>query len=384
MRRLLLLVSALVLVDTMLYAALTPLLPHYADEFGLSKQGAGGLVAAYAVGALVGGLPAGIAAARLGPRRGVLIGLALMTVAGVAFAFAGDPWTLGGARFGQGFGSALTWAGALTWLVGATPRERRGQAIGSAMGAAIFGALLGPVLGAAASFAGTRLVFSAVAALGLGLGVWALATPTAAPDPQPLRALARAFREPRIAAGLWLMVMPALLFGILGVLAPLSLSRAGWGAVAIGAVYLVGASLEGVLSPVFGRVSDRRGRLYPVRIALAASAAVTALLAVTGSAPLTAALVVCGALAFGGFWTPAMALIADGAEYSGLAQGLAFGLMNAAWAAGNSVGPSAGGLLADRAGDAVPYLIASALCLATLALVTVRAPAGTETRGAAG
>src|SRR2546423_845413 len=103
MRRLVLLVSALVLVDTMLYAALTPLLPHYAERFGLSKQGAGALVAAYAIGALVGGLPGGIAAARLGPRRAVLIGLALMTVAGVAFAFADDPWTLGVARFGQGF-----------------------------------------------------------------------------------------------------------------------------------------------------------------------------------------------------------------------------------------------------------------------------------------
>ena len=59
MRRLLLLVSVLVCVDTMLYAALTPLLPHFADEFGLSKARAGVLVAAYAAGALVGGLPGG-------------------------------------------------------------------------------------------------------------------------------------------------------------------------------------------------------------------------------------------------------------------------------------------------------------------------------------
>ena len=38
-RRLLFLVGAVVLVDTMFYAALTPLLPHYADELGLSKTG---------------------------------------------------------------------------------------------------------------------------------------------------------------------------------------------------------------------------------------------------------------------------------------------------------------------------------------------------------
>jgi len=44
MRRLLLLVSALVWVDTMLYAALTPLLPHFARSLHLSKAGAGVLV----------------------------------------------------------------------------------------------------------------------------------------------------------------------------------------------------------------------------------------------------------------------------------------------------------------------------------------------------
>ncbi|MDX6472073.1 MAG: hypothetical protein QOK22_889, partial [Gaiellaceae bacterium] len=69
MRRLLLLVAVLVAVDTMLFAVLTPLLPHFVDEFGLSKTRAGMLVAAYAAGALIGGLPGGAAAARLGPRR---------------------------------------------------------------------------------------------------------------------------------------------------------------------------------------------------------------------------------------------------------------------------------------------------------------------------
>ena len=64
MRRLLLLVCALVWVDTMLYAALTPLLPHFTHALHLSKAGAGLLVGAYAAGALVGGLPGGAAAAR--------------------------------------------------------------------------------------------------------------------------------------------------------------------------------------------------------------------------------------------------------------------------------------------------------------------------------
>ena len=46
MRPLLILCGAIVLCDTMFFAALTPLLPEYADEFELSKTGAGALQAA--------------------------------------------------------------------------------------------------------------------------------------------------------------------------------------------------------------------------------------------------------------------------------------------------------------------------------------------------
>src|SRR5262249_54151726 len=111
MRRLLLLVSALVWVDTMLYAALTPLLPHFVHDPHLWKAGAGLLVGAYAAGALVGGLPGGAAAARLGARRAVLVGLTLMGLASLGFAFAHGYWPLAAARFLQGLGSGFTWAG---------------------------------------------------------------------------------------------------------------------------------------------------------------------------------------------------------------------------------------------------------------------------------
>ena len=85
-----------------------------------------------------------------------------------------------------------------------------------------------------------------------------------------------------------------------------------------------------VIAPLLGRVSDRRGRLLPLRFALAAAIVVTIGLAVPG--PLVIApLVVAAAIAFGSFWAPAMALLSDAAERIGLAQGLAFGLMNAAW-----------------------------------------------------
>ena len=69
---------------------------------------------------------------------------------------------------------------------------------------------------------------------------------------------------------------------------------------------------------------------------------------------------------------PAFALIADGADRSGLAQGMAFGMMNAAWAIGAIVGPAGAGALATATGEAVPYLLAAIACLATVAMMLRR------------
>jgi MFS family permease len=378
-RRLLLLVSAIVLADTMLYAALVPLLPHYAEEFGLGKSGSGLLVAAYAAGALLGALPGGFAAARFGPRRAVLAGLALMAVASVGFGFAGDAATLGVTRLVQGGGSALSWAGALAWLVAGTPRERRGEMLGTAVGSAIFGALLGPAVGAAAEGIGPRPVFLGVAGVSLVLGVWALKTPPADAQPQPFRTLGRAIGQPVVLGALWLMVLPALLFGVVAVLVPLELDVHGWSAAAIAAVFIGSAAIEMFVAPLLGRVSDRRGRLLPVRAALVGALCVTAGLAVVDNPAAIVVLVVAAAIAFGAFWAPAMALLSDGAERIGLAQGLGFGLMNAAWGAGNAVGPSLGGSLADAAGDALPFAFMAVICALTLTVLTRRVGLGTQT-----
>ena len=369
MRRLLPLICMVVAVDTILYAALTPLLPHYTEVYGLSKAGAGLLAAMYAIGALAGGLPAGSAASRLGSRAAVLGGLALMAVASLAFGWAGEIEALWVARFLQGVGSALTWTGALSWLGTTTPSARRGAAIGTAMAAAIVGALLGPVLGAVASVVGTRGAFTAVAVFAAALGLWALRLPPAPADPQPLAAAFRALRDRGILIGLWLTTLPALLFGILSVLMPLALDDIGFGAVAIGAVWLVAAGVEATLNPLLGRVSDRRGPLAPVQAALVACIAVSILLAVLSGPVALVALTLAAGIAYGAFYTPGLSVLSQTAEHIGLAQGLVFALMNLAWAVGNSVGPLAGGALADAVGDALPYVLGAGICAVTLVFV---------------
>src|ERR687897_1590156 len=236
MRRLLVLVSAVVFVDAMLFGALIPLVPAYADEFDLSKTGAGLLLGSFGAGALLGGVPGGIAAARLGPRRAVLAGLLLLAAASFAFALSGSPLALGLSRFVQGFSSTTTWAGALAWLTVATPRERRGELIGTAFGAAVFGAILGPMFGAVADAVSVRISFGVVGGLAATLAAWAATRPAAPPEQQAPGAVGRAFADRRFLGGLWLNTLPAWLFGTIVVLVPLQLDEGGFTPFAIGAV----------------------------------------------------------------------------------------------------------------------------------------------------
>jgi MFS family permease len=369
MRRLVALVSALVFVDTMLFAALTPLLGHFEHELHLSSATAGLLVAAYAAGALLGGLPGGVAAARMGPRRAVLTGLALMAIASLGFAFSEDLGQLVATRLLQGIGSAFTWAGAFSWLIAAAPRERRGTVIGTAMGAAVFGALFGPVVGALAAEVGRAAVFSGISALAGVLAAMTLTIPSRAPERPSLRALRRAGRDPHFRGGLGLLALGSLLAGVLSVLAPLHLAHAGWGPSAIGAVWLLAAAIEAVESPLIGRVSDRRGIRIPVLYGLVAGGVISLGLTIELGALLYSGMIIAASAAFGALFTPAFALIADGADHSGLAQGMAFGMMNAAWALGAMAGPAGAGVLAEATGEQFPFFLAALACLATVAML---------------
>ena len=206
-------------------------------------------------------------------------------------------------------------------------RERRGELIGSAFAAAIGGALFGPVLGGIASLVGTAAAFGGVAVLAGAIAVFAALTPAPAPGEwQPLSDLFRAFRDRRVLTAGWFVVLPGLLFGTLSVLGPLRLSELGFGGVAIGATWLVAAGLEAIVSPVTGRISDRRGRGGPLRAALLASAAAAALLPWPDRKLVLAVVIVAAAVSFGIFWTPAMSMLADAAEARRLDYGFAFAL----------------------------------------------------------
>ena len=368
MRRLLAFVCVIVFVDTLFYAAITPILPELSDQYGLSKTAAGILAAAYPAGTFVGALPGGWMAARVGVRPTVLLGLGLMVASSIGFAFADSIVVLDVSRFVQGVGGAASWAGALGWMIGAAPRERRGQYIGTALAAAVAGALFGPVLGAAAGALGQEPVFGAVAVLGLGLMAFSLRMTAQEPEGDSrFRTLIGSLGDGRVAAGMWLTTLPGVLFGTLAVLGPLRLDEFGAGAAAIAAAFLAAAALEALAAPLIGRLSDRRGRLVPSAIGVAGGGLMMLLLPWPESVWGLGVLIVFAGPLIGMLYTPAMAMLSDGADHAGVSQGFAFALVNLAWATGQTAGAAGSARLADATDDRVPYLLLAAVCAVTLA-----------------
>jgi MFS family permease len=250
------------------------------------------------------------------------------------------------------------------------PARRRAQALGVAIGAAIAGALFGPVVGAVASRVGTGPTFSAASVIGACLIVVSLlkAPPTAQAS-QSIRHALVAVKDRNVMGGVWITCLGGLAFGVVDVLAPLRLSRLGASAIVIGAAFLGAAALEAVLSPVIGRIADRRGAVLPIRACVAGAVLVSVLLPFASPAPLLVALIVVGLPAYGLLFVPSAAIISDAAQRQGLHQGLGFAIWSFAWAAGQGVASVSGGAVAQATSDTVCYILVAAIFAATWLLI---------------
>jgi MFS family permease len=368
--RLLVYVCAVIMVEIMLGSAIAPLLPELQDELGLAKWEAGALVAAYALGVVLFSIPAAILTSRLGPRRGVVIGLLMLGVSSLAFGVFDNVWLLDLSRLLQGAAAAMSWTAALAWLVAATPLERRGEFIGITIGVGLVGALLGPVIGGAAATFGREITFGACAALMVALTVIAflLEVPPRFVE-QPVRLLFRVARDRTVALGLWLVALPGLLFGTVLVLGPLRLEEAGWGVLGVTVTFVVAAAGEAMTSPIAGRFSDRLGRTPVLRTGLAAAAGASIALPLVDARWVTAGVIVAAAMSYSLFWSPAIALIMDRSERLGLGTTMSLGLVNLAFAPGALVGSVLAGALGEAFGDLIPFVLVAALALATLPLL---------------
>jgi MFS family permease len=376
-RRLLVLACTAVFLEVTFFAVLTPLLPDYRTTHGLSEGAAGVLAGAFAAGALIFALPAGWLAATFGPRRTLIGGLVGIGIFSPTFGWAENIVLLDASRFLQGASGALMWAGAMSWVVSASPKNRRGEMVGMVIAAAVVGELLGAPIGGLAHEIGTGPVFSFVFVAALGLIALALTIPDETDlGAQAVRVAIGIARRSNVPRAVLVLAGPSVAFGFLVVVAPLRMDDLGAGPWAIAGAFAVGSLVEAVLGPVIGRKSDRTGRTGPYLVGLAVIAFAITVIGIFNVLPVLAAAVVLCAFGAGLAFTPASTLVTDAAASSGLNQGYASGAANVAWGGGQMIGAVGGGFLAGASGYLLPSLVTVAIIaiVAAVARRTVESP----------
>jgi DHA1 family quinolone resistance protein-like MFS transporter len=375
MRRLVVLISAVLFLEMLFMAVLSPLLPGLRHELGLSTAQAGVLTAMYAAGAMAGAVVSILVALRVGPKRTMLISLVLFAATSVAFGLAGSYPALLASRFAQGVAGAACWTGGMVWLLEVAPVRHRGEWLGLAFGVSEAGAIAGPVVGGIAASVGRPETFVGVAVLSLVLTLATLRFPAPPPvqgDGLRLRAM---ISSARVRRTIWAAMLAAALFGAILVLAPLQQHDLGAGAGEIAATFAA-AALAGILiRPLYGRWSDRQGPLRAVRLGLLANVPFVLLLPWLGNRWAVALFVCCVLVLVGVLWAPLMVMLSDACLAVGVGQIMAVAVMNLTWPPGNVIGAAGGAAVAQAAGQRWAYaIVAAALLGGFLMLGRIREP----------
>jgi MFS family permease len=172
-----------------------------------------------------------------------------------------------------------------------------------------------------------------------------------------------------VRTAIWIALLPAIALASISVLAPLQQHSLGAGPGEIAATFGTAAIVGILIRPMFGRWSDRRGPLRPIRLALLASFPVVLAVPWAESRWAVAALVIAALVLTGVLWAPLMLMLSDACTAAGIGQMMAVAIMDLTWPPGSAIGSSGGSAIAQAAGQRWAYAaIAAALLIGFLAL----------------
>lgn len=253
-------------------------LPLFALDLGASAAVTALVFAMRGLGNMVFDVPAGFAAARLGDKATMLIGVALMACASVCAALSDSAVMLGAAAFVLGGAMSAWLIGRLTHISEGVAVTQRGKAIAALGGIQRIGNLVGPVgAGLIATGAGFETVFVLVALLALVAMVLVVrGVPTNRrgrhdASPSLLRVIPHvisAHRRVFATAGLAMLLLTVLRSGRT-LLIPLWGEAMGLPAASIGLVMGAAAAADTLLFPVAGYLMDSHGRRHSAFLCMA-------------------------------------------------------------------------------------------------------------------
>ena len=368
LRRSVLPIYALFLLETLTWIAMVPLAPTYAEDFGLDGVETGAILAAASLAALVAALPLGVLADRFGAREVTLASAGLFTAATLGQGLAGDFWSLLLARAGFGVAFGALWGAGASWLSNSLSHGRRARALAAATTVAGLGFAIGPVFAGVVAdrFAtGTPFILLAFAAAAVTIALLSV-PPARATDAsaQSVREVLRVVRRDELVlAGIAIIVLIGLVGGGVNLLVPLQLKANDVSTARIGLLFSVASAVYTVVSAVVARLGERSATLRVGGVAAVLTGLTIVLPLTSTSTAAAVAFVLLRAPPWSTMDTIIYPLAAAGAHRSALGRGSVMGLVMLGWAAASTVGPILAGAIADSAGDRAAYLVMVAVCL---------------------
>ena len=378
-------VLATIFVTMAGFGIIAPILPLYAQSFGVGYGAVGVLVASFAFTRLAFDLVAGPLVDRYGERVTLSIGVFFL---GLTTLLLGHAPTFALAvvfRAAGGAGSALLFAALYSYYLKIVPAERVGRAFGLFYGMFNIGMIAGqPLGGFIAGVTGSLRMplYTYAAFCFVGGLLFLLLTERTVDAPRPeerptvhaLRDLIgiRAFVTANVAnfAGLWIIG------GVWSTLIPLFGHDAlGMSELAIGSVLSLSIAAEFVVLYPFGAVVDRHGRRTLLIVSTIAYAAVVAALGMPSTVVAFALLLVVLGLASGAGATAPPAMLRDVTPEESM--GTAVGAFRFSGDLGFAFGPAVAGWTASRLGFTGAFMVAALPLVATV-LFAIRTP---ETQG---
>ena len=366
------------------YGLISPILPQYAQSFGVGLGAASAIVSAFALMRMVFAPAGGTLVNRFGERPVYITGLLIVAGSTAACAFAQSYEQLLVVRGLGGIGSTMFTISAMGLIVRVAPVEMRGR-VSALYGAAFLsGNIAGPLLGTALSFLGYRtpfliyavalLIAATVVAVNLARVRVDADAPASTGDPRPTLSLREALRLPAYRALLAAQFANGWSnFGVRIALLPLLAAAVPTLGPAFAGIGLTAFALGNFLFlQVSGRLVDARGRRGVVLAGLTLGGLASLPFGfVTEPLPFLGLAVVAGAAA---------ALIQPGqqAAFADIlgrdrAGGQALATFSMVGDLGGFLGPIVTGLLADAAGFGWAFAV-SGLILLVAALPWWRSP----------
>ena len=358
-----------VLIDLIGFGIVIPILPFYAQRFGMAGLGYGMLVGAYAAMQFVATAVLGRLSDRWG-RRPLLLATMLLNAAGyIAFAYAGSYAVLLMARLVSGFaGGNISVAQA--YVADITTSENRSRGMGIIGAAFGLGFIIGPAVG---GLAGHYLGHAAPGLFAAGLSVinfvlaWQILPESLHEHHRTTKPMfafgqfGRAFTHRELR---WLMVvwfLTPLAFAGYTVALPLHTSRVfGWQEKELGWLFMViGVCAAVIQGWGFGKLAQRTGDrpllivgMFGMALAIGVVPFLASGLSLYGW---TVVLALSNSL-FGPAATGMVSVLADPTE-----QGTVLGVAQSLAALGRLAGPAAIGALYDRGGAMMAFALAAGI-----------------------